>query len=275
MMAELAVLAQWVKLSGTADEAISLRHIRTQLESLGFRTEILHHDAYISLPGASTVTVDNRDDTQYHALVLACVGRIRADRPPGPCRGGERSGFRGTRSDRMHRVGGRHRHAARSRRATLAGAAGQLHISPHEHLHEMCISPVWGNPSSVTSTSRTSRHRGVQYSAERGRQIAGEGQTRRATPGRSAHRGRYRMARDPDPAGRHGCPQQGGAVHFVLWSSRHLVSRRDGQRQRQCRDAGGRASLRLRARAVAARPAALFLVGTFARAVLRLHLVCR
>lgn len=23
----------------------------------------------------------------------------------------------------------------------------QLHISPHEHLHEMCISPVWGNPS--------------------------------------------------------------------------------------------------------------------------------
>jgi hypothetical protein len=37
-----------------------------------------------------------------------------------------------------------------SRRATLAGAAGQLHISPHEHLHEMCISPVWGNPSSVT-----------------------------------------------------------------------------------------------------------------------------
>ena len=58
-MRQLAVLAQWVKLSGTEDEAISLRHIRTQLESLGFRTEILHHDAYISLPGASTVTVDN------------------------------------------------------------------------------------------------------------------------------------------------------------------------------------------------------------------------
>jgi hypothetical protein len=24
-----------------------------------------------------------------------------------------------------------------------------LHISPHEHLHEMCISPIWGNPSSA------------------------------------------------------------------------------------------------------------------------------
>ncbi|MBV8912251.1 MAG: M28 family peptidase, partial [Acetobacteraceae bacterium] len=28
-----------------------------------------------------------------------------------------------------------------------AGAAGQLHASPHEHLHEMCISPVWGSPA--------------------------------------------------------------------------------------------------------------------------------
>jgi len=30
------------------------------------------------------------------------------------------------------------------------GAAGQLHISPHEHLHEMCISPVWGSPGEET-----------------------------------------------------------------------------------------------------------------------------
>jgi hypothetical protein len=35
-------------------------------------------------------------------------------------------------------------------RAARAGAAGQLHVSPHEHLHEMCISPVWGSPSTET-----------------------------------------------------------------------------------------------------------------------------
>src|SRR5262249_58921891 len=34
--------------------------------------------------------------------------------------------------------------------ARAAGAAGQLHVSPHEHLHEMCISPVWGSPSDAT-----------------------------------------------------------------------------------------------------------------------------
>jgi hypothetical protein len=31
-----------------------------------------------------------------------------------------------------------------------AGAVGQLHISPHHHLHEMCISPVWGSPDPTT-----------------------------------------------------------------------------------------------------------------------------
>ena len=39
---------------------------------------------------------------------------------------------------------------AATKRASRAGALGQLHVSPHEHIHEMCISPVWGNPSDET-----------------------------------------------------------------------------------------------------------------------------
>jgi hypothetical protein len=27
------------------------------------------------------------------------------------------------------------------------GAIAQVHISPHEHTHEMCVSPVWGSPT--------------------------------------------------------------------------------------------------------------------------------
>lgn len=30
------------------------------------------------------------------------------------------------------------------------GAVGQLHISPTEHLYEMCVAPVWGSPSQHT-----------------------------------------------------------------------------------------------------------------------------
>lgn len=39
---------------------------------------------------------------------------------------------------------------ATAQRATRAGAAGQIHISHHEHIHEMCISPVWGSPGAST-----------------------------------------------------------------------------------------------------------------------------
>jgi hypothetical protein len=151
MMRQLAVLAQWMKLSGTEGEAISLRHIRTELDNLGFRTEILHHDAYISLPGPSIVTIDNETTPSItHSF----------SRPSGE----------GGLTGRLVHVGagdeadfaGRDLHGCIvlvdgiatppvSRRATLAGAAGQLHISPHERLHEMCISPVWGNPSSTTN----------------------------------------------------------------------------------------------------------------------------
>ena len=36
---------------------------------------------------------------------------------------------------------------AASLRASRAGVRGQIRApSPHEHLHEMCISPVWGSP---------------------------------------------------------------------------------------------------------------------------------
>ena len=148
MMAELATLAQWVKLSGTQAEATSLRHIQARLDTLGFRTRLLHHDACISLPGASTVTIDN-------ATVPSITHSFSR-----PALAGGLSALlvyvgSGTHEDFINRdvrgcivlVDGIATPPV-SLRASQAGAAGQLHISPHEHLHEMCISPVWGNPSS-------------------------------------------------------------------------------------------------------------------------------
>ena len=149
MMRQLATLAQWVKLSGTEEEAVSLRHYSGRnSKRIGFRTALLHHDAYISLPGAATVTVDN--------AAVACITHSFSRATDGLTApvvyvgAGDETDFAGRDvSGRIVLVDGIATPPV-SRRATLAGAAGQLHISPHEHLHEMCISPVWGNPSSVT-----------------------------------------------------------------------------------------------------------------------------
>ncbi|MFC7399895.1 hypothetical protein ACFQU1_22010 [Chelatococcus sp. GCM10030263] len=61
MMRHLAELARWTKLSGTAEEAESLRYVERQIASYGYATRILHHPAYISLPGKARVVADGRE----------------------------------------------------------------------------------------------------------------------------------------------------------------------------------------------------------------------
>ena len=60
MFAHLREFARWVKLSGTPEELESLKYVRTRLDAYGYRTNLLLHDAYISLPGAAKVEVDGR-----------------------------------------------------------------------------------------------------------------------------------------------------------------------------------------------------------------------
>jgi hypothetical protein len=150
MMRQLAILAQWMKLSGTEEEAVSLSHIQAQLDELGFRTRILHHDAYISLPGASTVTVDNVTVPSITHSFSRSSGEGGLTGPLVYVGAGSEADFAGLDFRGSIVLVDGIATPPVSRRATLAGVAGQLHISPHEHLHEMCISPVWGNPSSVT-----------------------------------------------------------------------------------------------------------------------------
>jgi hypothetical protein len=150
LMRHVGEFGKWVKLSGTDGEMASLRYIQSELDAYGFGTRILQHDAYISLPGKSRVLVDGQS--------LASI--THSFSCPSPAGGlSARLVYAGSGSDAD--FAGKDVRGAIvlvdgiatppvARRASLAGAAGQLHVSPHEHLHEMCISPVWGNPSAET-----------------------------------------------------------------------------------------------------------------------------
>ena len=59
LMGHMQELARWVKLSGTPDELESLRYFQAKLDEYGYRTRLIMHDAYISLPGKARVDVDN------------------------------------------------------------------------------------------------------------------------------------------------------------------------------------------------------------------------
>lgn len=150
LMADLRQLAGYVKLSGTPEERESLEHVRGAMAASGYATEIVEHDAFISLPGAAHVTVDGR-------RLRAITHSMGRSSPAEGTRGRLVHVGEGTEADFAGRdlagsillVEGIATPGV-ALRATRAGAVGQLCISPHEHLHEMCLSPVWGNPAVET-----------------------------------------------------------------------------------------------------------------------------
>ena len=150
MMRELGDFARWIKSSGSAEEIEGIRFLRARLDEAGFSTSLLMHDAYISLPGRARVEVNG--------VALPAITHSMS-RPSGP------SGTTGTLIDGGTGEASRFADAEFNGalllvrgiaspdvalRASRAGAAGVLQVSPHEHLHEMCISPVWGNPDPET-----------------------------------------------------------------------------------------------------------------------------
>ena len=150
MMRHLEEFARRMKLSGTAEELESFRYLKATLDGYGYQTELILHDAYISLPGRARVEID--------AATPDCITHsFSRSTPPGGLRGTVVYGGHGRAEDfaaldvrgqivlleSIANPGATHR-------ASLAGAIGQIHISPHEHLHEMCVSPVWGSPTGET-----------------------------------------------------------------------------------------------------------------------------
>jgi hypothetical protein len=146
MMTDLQEFARRVKLSGTPEELASFRYIRTRLDAAGYRTNLFQHDAYISLPGAASLSLGNE------AVTCITHSFSRASAPGG------------TRGAVVYWPGGAEdpgvagkivvfdgiANPGLSLKASQAGAIGQIHVCPHEHIHEMCISPVWGSPTPET-----------------------------------------------------------------------------------------------------------------------------
>ncbi|MGG5809653.1 M28 family peptidase [Falsiroseomonas sp. CW058] len=150
MMANLREIARWVKLSGTAEEREALGFVEGRMREYGYRTQVLLHDAFISLPGKAGVSVDGK-------AVTAITQSFSQPSPAGGLSGVPVYIGHGTEADfartdvagRIVLVEGMATPAV-AQRASRAGAAGQLHISHHGHIHEMCISPVWGSPGTST-----------------------------------------------------------------------------------------------------------------------------
>lgn len=150
MMEHMEEFAKWRKESGVPEELKSLDYVEARMKEYGFKTQLILHDAYISLPGKASVKVPDGP--------IRCITHsFSQSAPPRGLTAEVVDLGSGSPADfARHDVRGKIvlvdgiANPVMSRRASLAGAAGQLHVSPHEHVHEMCISPVWGSPTHDT-----------------------------------------------------------------------------------------------------------------------------
>jgi len=153
LMAHIAEFARRVKLSGTPEELESFHYLQAQMDSYGYRTQLLSHDAFISLPGAAKVEIDDeslRCITHSMSVSTAAAGVSGDLVYVGE---GSKADFSGKDvAGKILLVDGIATEEVAAL-ASAAGALGQLHVSPNEHLYEMCVSPVWGSPSQHTRSN--------------------------------------------------------------------------------------------------------------------------
>ncbi|MFQ7583650.1 MAG: hypothetical protein ACLRMW_05640 [[Clostridium] symbiosum] len=63
-------ISGWQRFSGTEEELEAFRYMEKTLRSFGYRTELVLHDAYISLPVSSRLILGGKEvPSQTHSMV--------------------------------------------------------------------------------------------------------------------------------------------------------------------------------------------------------------
>jgi hypothetical protein len=152
LMETMRTVARWVRLSGSDEELEAIRYLQRVLDEYGLETEIIRHDAYISLPGDAEIRL--ADGTSVPCITHSFSASTDDT--------GLTSEVVDTAAAGLSTVSGRI--ALRDglamptlvREAEAAGAVGQIYVNG-PLTHEMIISPVWGSPdaSRVAELPRT------------------------------------------------------------------------------------------------------------------------
>jgi len=147
LMADTAAISQWVRLSGSEDEAKAFDYIAGVLRSSGIEPVLYRAPAYISLPESAELTVDGKSIAAITHSMAASTGPNGLRLPIQYVGDGSAACYaerdvQGTIVvvDGMAMPG-------RVQAAEQAGAAACVFANHDESVHEMIVSTVWGSPT--------------------------------------------------------------------------------------------------------------------------------
>lgn len=141
-------IAQWVRLSGSEDEAKAFAYVAEVCRSFGMRVELHAADALASWPGNATLEVLAPEQRSFPCIthsfaVPTPAGGIEGEVVEEQSASGEALRGKIVLSDGLANPG-------KGMAAEEAGVLAQININDR-YTHEMIISPVWGSPTPHTA----------------------------------------------------------------------------------------------------------------------------
>lgn len=153
LMRHTSAIGQWVRLSGTTEERKAFEYIRDQLTAFGFKVTMHESDALIGYPDQSRLEMLEPEQVLVRSNGYALSPRTDDDGVIGELvyvGSGGRDDYLAVDVRGKIVISDGLATPEKALAAQRAGVSGQIHIND-EHIHEMCISPVWGTPTPETS----------------------------------------------------------------------------------------------------------------------------
>lgn len=147
LMADTAAIAQWVRLSGSEDEAKAFEYIAGVLRSLGIEPVLYRAPAYISLPVHAELTVDGKSITAITHSMAASTGPTGLRLPIQYVGDGSASWYAERDLQGQIVLVDGMAMPNKVQAAERAGAAACVFANHDESVHEMIVSTVWGSPT--------------------------------------------------------------------------------------------------------------------------------
>lgn len=147
LMEDTRAIARWVRLSGSPEEREAFAYIERRLREAGLRTQLLEHDALISLPLPATLQILDAGTDEIPCITHSFAASTPSDGlSANAVYAGDAGGdVRGVR-DKIAVADGLAMPNVVSR-LQAAGAVGIVFLNRDPMVHEMIISTVWGSPT--------------------------------------------------------------------------------------------------------------------------------
>jgi hypothetical protein len=149
LMEYTSCIAKCVRLSGSQEERESFEYVQGVLDDIGLKTKLIEHDAFVSLPGDASMEALGPEKSPIHCITHSMAASTPEEGLEADvvyAGSGSPEDLQAVEVDGKVALVDGLAMPTKVKGLEDRGAIAQIHINV-DHLHEMIVSTVWGNPT--------------------------------------------------------------------------------------------------------------------------------